>query len=87
MRLVDSTAIALSCLCFHAAIALADDTSQPKTTATRPAKELPGQSSLPNNAPAATRTQSTGSTDQGPTVNQRTRKRRRNWRSRANSNI
>jgi hypothetical protein len=70
MKLVGPTAVALSCLCFHAGIALADDTSQPKTTATRPAKELPGQTSLPSNAPPATRTQPTGSTDQSATVKQ-----------------
>ena len=70
MKLVGPAAIALSCLCFHAGIALADDTSQPKTTATRPAKELPGQTSLPSNAPPATRTQPTASTDQSPPVKQ-----------------
>ena len=70
MKLAGPFAIALSCLCFHAGMALADDTSQPKTTATRPAKELPGQTSLPSSAPAATRTQPTESTDQSPTVKQ-----------------
>jgi hypothetical protein len=56
--------------CFHAGIAWADDTSQSKTTATRPAKELPGQTSLPSNAPPAPRTEPTASTDQSPTVKQ-----------------
>jgi hypothetical protein len=70
MKRVGPAAIALSCLCFHTGIALADDTSQAKTTATRPARELPGQTSLPSNAPLATTTQPTGSTDQTPAVKQ-----------------
>lgn len=70
MKLVGPSAVALCCLCFHAGIALADDPSQPNTTATRPAKELPGQTTLPSNSPPATTTQPTGSTDQSPTVKQ-----------------
>jgi hypothetical protein len=70
MKLAQPVVIAFSCLCFPAGIALADDTSPPKTTATRPATELPGQTSLPSNAPPATRIQATGSTDQSPTVKQ-----------------
>jgi hypothetical protein len=66
-----AAAIALSCLCFPGGIAWADDTSPPKATATRPAKELPaGQTSLPSNAPPATRLQPTESIDQSPTVKQ-----------------
>ena len=64
MKLAGPATLVLSCLCFYAGIALADDSSQPKTTATRPAKELPGQTSLPSNAPPATRIQPTESTDQ-----------------------
>jgi hypothetical protein len=45
-------------------VAAADDTPQPKTTATRPAREQTEQSSMPNAAPAATRTQTTGATNQ-----------------------
>jgi hypothetical protein len=60
--------IALSLIGLHRA-ASADDTNQPKTTATRPAKEHPEETSLPNDkAPPATRTQQTGSTDQSPVV-------------------
>jgi hypothetical protein len=70
MKVVGPAAIALSCLCFYAGIALADDTSPPKATATRPAKETTGQNSLPSNAPPATRVQPTESTDQSPTVKQ-----------------
>ena len=36
----------------------------PDTTATRPAKTPPGQSSVPNDSPAATRTETTGATNQ-----------------------
>lgn len=60
--------VALSCLCFQAAIALADDAAPPKATATRPAKEPAAQSSLPSNAPPATATQPTGSTNQDVTT-------------------
>jgi hypothetical protein len=70
MKLVGPAAAVLSCLCFQVGIASADDTSQPTTTATRPAKELPGQTSLPSNAPPATRTEQTGSTNQSPPVQQ-----------------
>jgi hypothetical protein len=70
MKFVGSAAaIALLCLC-HAGIAQADDTSPPTATANRSAKEPPGQSSLPSNAPPATRVQPTESTDQSPTVKQ-----------------
>lgn len=40
----------------------------PATTATRPAKELPEHTSVPNNAPPATRTQTTGEANRDPTV-------------------
>jgi hypothetical protein len=68
MKFTKPAAIALSCLCLHAGVALADDTSPPKATGTRPAKEPPGQTSLPSNAPPATRIQPTEATDQTPTV-------------------
>jgi hypothetical protein len=70
MKLIKPAAIALFCLCLNVGIASADDTSPPKTTATRPAKEPSGQTSLPSNAPPATRIQPTESTDQSPTVKQ-----------------
>jgi hypothetical protein len=47
---------------------LAEDDSPPKATATRPAKDRPGQTSLPSTAPPATGTQTTGATDQDPTT-------------------
>lgn len=68
MKFARPAAIALSCMCLYPAVALAEDTSPPKATATRPAKETTGQTSLPNNAPPGTRTQPTESTDQSPTV-------------------
>ncbi len=54
---------------FWSRAAIADDAA-PKATATRPAKDLPGQSSLPNAAPPATTTQTTGSVSQDPKIKQ-----------------
>ncbi len=68
MKSLLPAAIALSCLSFQPGVASADDASPPKTTATRPAKEHPQENSLPNNAPAANRTQTTGSSTQDPTT-------------------
>jgi hypothetical protein len=62
-------AAALSLLLFQAVAASADD-APPKATAARPAQDRPGQTSLPNDAPPATRTTPTESTNQGPTVKQ-----------------
>ena len=42
----------------------AAQSGQTPTTATRPAQTPPGQSSVPNDSPAATRTQTTGATNQ-----------------------
>jgi hypothetical protein len=50
---------------------VADATAQtnpPPATATRPATTTPGQSSLPNAAPPATTTQTTGESNQSPTI-------------------
>ena len=68
MKPIGPVVIALSFLCFQVGVASADDASPPKTTATRPAKEHPGETSLPNNAPPATTTQTTGSNSQNPTT-------------------
>ena len=69
MKPTVSVLIALSLLGCLPVAAWADDTSPPKATATRPAKEHPEETSLPNDkAPPATRTQVTGSTDQSPVV-------------------
>lgn len=48
--------------------AAAQANQPPNTTATRPAKTPPGQTSIPNDSPAATRTQTTGASDQDATV-------------------
>lgn len=66
MRSVRPAVLALSFVCFQVGIASADD--PPKTTATRPAREHPNETSLPNNAPPVTSKQTTGSTNQSPIV-------------------
>ena len=68
MKSIRPVVVALSCLCFQAGTASADDASPPKATATRPAKETTGQTPLPSTAPPATTTQPTASTDQDPTT-------------------
>jgi hypothetical protein len=57
---------------FSTTPAISDEAhSPPPTTATRPAKTLPNQTSLPNNnAPPATATQTTGQANPDPTVKQ-----------------
>ena len=59
---------ASSLLLLNAHAASANDNVPPASTATRPAKELPEQKSTPNTAPPATRTQTTGESNQDPTV-------------------
>ena len=44
------------------------ETTPPDATATRPAKAGPEQTSIPNAAPPATTTQTTGQSNQSPTV-------------------
>jgi hypothetical protein len=66
MNAIKTLVVAISCLSIQAA--LADDASPPKATATRPAKETTGQSSLPNTAPPATATQPTATTNQDATI-------------------
>ena len=56
-------------LSFYPQAAVADDAA-PKATATRPAQDRPGQTSLPNAAPPATTTQTTGSANQDPQTKQ-----------------
>ena len=67
MKSAALTVIALA-LFVPVSFAFAEDASTSKTTATRPAKEHPQETSVPNNAPPATATQTTGSTSQDPTV-------------------
>jgi ABC-type phosphate transport system substrate-binding protein len=67
MKSAALAAIALA-LFIPDSVASAEEASPPKTTATRPAKEHPEQTSVPSNAPPASRTQTTGSTSQDPAV-------------------
>jgi hypothetical protein len=46
----------------------AGETTSPDTTASRPAKNGPEQASVPNSNPPATATQTTGESNQSPTV-------------------
>jgi hypothetical protein len=46
----------------------AQNSPPPDTTATRPARTSPAQSSVPNAGPAATTTQTTGESTQDPVV-------------------
>ncbi len=57
-----------SALLLNAQAATAQTTSPPSATATRPAPTPPGQSSLPNDAPPATTTQTTGEASRDPVV-------------------
>jgi hypothetical protein len=47
-----------------------EQAKRPDTTATRPAKDGPEQTSVPNAAPPATTTQTTGATNQEPKIKQ-----------------
>lgn len=72
MKIMKAVAFAFSFLCVQASIASAEElsTTGPKTTATRPAREHPEETALPNDAPPATRTQTTESTSQNPATKQ-----------------
>ena len=70
MRHLGLVAVALSFFCIQAMPAAADDASPPKTTATRPAREHPQETSIPNDAPPADNKHITGSTSQDPTIKQ-----------------
>jgi hypothetical protein len=67
-----STALAVSLLSsvllFNAQAATAQTASPPSTTATRPATTPPGQTSVPNESPPATTTQTTGEVSPDPIV-------------------
>jgi hypothetical protein len=68
------TALAVSLLAgaffLGAQAANAQTNSPPPATATRPAKTPTDQTSVPNNAPAATTTQTTGEASRDPAVKQ-----------------
>jgi len=57
-----------SVLLFNVQAASAQTNSPPGTTATRPEKTPPDQTSIPNNAPPATTTQTTGEASRDPTI-------------------
>ena len=68
----NATALAVSllssALVLNAQAAIAQTTSPPSATATRPATAPPGQTSLPNDAAPATTTQTTGEVSRDPVV-------------------
>ena len=68
----NATALAVSllssALLLNAQAAIAQTASPPSATATRPATAPPGQTSLPNDAPPATTTQTTGEVSRDPVV-------------------
>lgn len=57
-----------SAFLLNAPAANAQTSSPPSTTATRPATNPPGQTSLPNDAAPATTTQTTGEVSRDPVV-------------------
>jgi hypothetical protein len=68
----NATALAVSLLSgvllLNAQAAIAQTNSPPSATATRPATTPLGQTSLPNDAPPATTTQTTGEASRDPVV-------------------
>ena len=68
----NSTALAVSLLTsvflFNAQAATAQTTSPPTATATRPATTPPNQTSIPNESPPATTTQTTGEASSDPVI-------------------
>jgi len=68
----NATALAVSLLSgmflLNTQAATAETPSPPSTTATRPATTPPGQTSLPNQSPPATTTQTTGEASRDPMV-------------------
>ena len=69
-----TTTLAVSLLAgvflFSVEAANAQSNSRPSATATRPATQPQEQSSVPNNAPPASTTQTTGEASRDPTVKQ-----------------
>ena len=70
-RLIGNSALAASLLAgvfvFGLQTARAEDAAKPNATATRP-KTGPDQTSVPNNAPPATATQTTGEASRDPAI-------------------
>jgi len=61
-------ALVLSVVVSHTQEVAAQTPQPADTTATRPAKTPPAQTSIPNAGPPATTTQTTGETNQDPTI-------------------
>ena len=57
-----------SVLLWNAQAATAQTTTPPSATATRPARAPPGQTSIPNEGPPATATQTTGEASSDPVI-------------------
>ena len=57
-----------SVLLFNVQVASAQTNSPPSATATRPATTPPDQTSIPNNSPPATTTQTTGEASRDPMI-------------------
>jgi hypothetical protein len=66
-RTLAATAVAGG-LVFCVQAALAQGNSPPPATATRPARTLPGQTSVPSNGPPSTASQTTGEASRDPTI-------------------
>ena len=67
-KVMTSAALIASVLVSNVGVVAAQTSPSPDTTATRPAKTPPEQSSVPTAGPAATTTQTTGEASQDPTV-------------------
>ena len=62
--------LSASVLLFATQAAFAQTASPPSTTATRPAKVLPDQTSVPSSGPPSTTGQTTGEASRDPTIKQ-----------------
>jgi hypothetical protein len=69
LKALAAIAVSAGAVCFAAQHAMAED-KIPPSTATRPAANGPDQNSVPNAAPPASRTRTTGQSGQDPTVKQ-----------------
>jgi hypothetical protein len=67
-RVTTFAALLASVLLSNVGDVAAQTSPPPDTTATRPARTSPAQSSVPNAGPAATTTQTTGESSQDPMV-------------------
>ena len=68
IKMTTLAALILGVLVFDIPRAAAQTSQPPDTTATRPAKTTPAQTSIPNASPSATTTQTTGESHQDATV-------------------